>query len=226
MEIKLNGADFSANAVTKLTDGIKEYLNGCYLANGQWSENNKYYKSSVVVGISQAMRTTGIVIQNMKNMPESYGLVIFCSGSTPSTENVVGVIQYITGSRTFWRVYSEQIPQSATHFVVNFPKTQNEGAIYENYLIPVVEDYGFVTGYINNNGSLISDESFHTTKMIPVSGGTYYIAGDYYSTYDKYGSFIARSSIEPNRVNLVTFSDDVAFVRISSVLEHPTAIEY
>ena len=226
MEIKLNGADFSANAVTKLTDGIKEYLNGCYLANGQWSANNKFYKSSVVVGISQAMRTTGIVIQNIGNLPESYGLVIFCSGSTPTTENVVGVIQYTTGGRKFWRVYAEQIPQSATHFVVNFSKTQNEGSIYENYLIPVVEDYGFVTGYINNNGSLIQDDSYHTTKMIPVSGGTYYITGQFYSTYDKYGNFIARTGIEPNMVSLITFSDSVAFVRLSSTLVVPTAIEY
>ena len=226
MEILLNGADFSANAVTKLSDGIKEYLNGCYLATGQWSANNNYYKSSVVVEISQAMRTNGFVIQNMRNLSDSYGLVIFCSGSTPTTENVVEVIQYTTGSRTFWRVYAEQIPQSATHFVVNFAKTQNEGAIYENYLIPVVEDYGFVTGYINNSGGLVPDDSFHTTKMIPVSGGTYYMAGNYYSTYDKYGNFIARLTIDAGKVTLVTFSDDVAFVRISSTLVVPTALEY
>lgn len=225
MEIKLNGADFSANAVTRLTDGIKKYLNGCYLADGTWSANNNYYKSSVVIEITSDMRNNGFVINNMRNLPDQYSLVVFFSGSTPSTENRVGNITYSIGSIQLWKVYASQIPDAATHFVVNFPKSNDDGAIYENYLIPVVNDYGFVDGYINDNDSLISDDSFHTTKMIPVSGGIYQTSSDYIITYDKYGSFIQRiskSGWSPN----VTFDSDVYFVRMSARKVIPCSIEY
>lgn len=225
MEIKLNGADFSANAVTKLTDGIKEYLSGCYLADGTWSANNNYYKSSVVVEITPDMRNNGFVINNMRNLPNEYSLVVFFSGSTPSTENCVGNITYSTGAIKLWKVYASQIPDTATHFVVNFSKSNNDGTIYENYFIPVVDDYGFVDGYINNTGSLVSDDSFHTTKLIPVSDGIYQVSADYIVTYDKYGAFIQRiskSGWSPN----VTFGSDVYFVRLSARKVIPCSIEY
>lgn len=225
MEIKLNGADFSANAVTRLTDGIKEYLNGCYLADGTWSVNNIYYKSSVVVEITSDMRNNGFVINNMRNLPDQYSLVVFFSGSTPSTENCVGNIKYSIGSNKLWKVFASQIPDTATHFVVNFSKSSNDGTIYENYFIPVVDDYDFVDGYINNIGSLVSDDSYRTTKMIPVSGGIYQANADYYSTYDKYGTFIQRIPL-PGWNSNYTFNNDVYFVRLSTRKERPCSIEY
>ena len=225
MEIKLNSADFSANALTRLTDGIKEYLTGCYLANGTWSANNKYYKSSVVIEITSDMRNNGFVINNMANITDEYSLVVFFSGSTPSTENCVGNIKYSKGSNKLWKVYASQIPETATHFVVNFLKSNDDGTIYENYFIPVVDDYGFVDGYISNNGSLISDNSFHTTKMIPVSGGIYKVNTSYIATYDKYGAFIQRIPV-PGWSPTRTFDSNVYFVRLSATKVIPCSIEY
>lgn len=224
MEIKFKGADFSANAVTRLSDGVKEFLDGCYLEDGSFSSKNRYYKSTVVIPISQVMRENGIVINNMVRLSAGYPLVIFFNG-TPSEGTKVSTISYDKGTKTQWKIYPTNIPSNATCFVVNFDVANNDGVVFENYFIPVVDDYGFTDGYVAADGSYVSDATYHTSKMIAVSG-KYMICSSIYSTYDKYGNFKSRATLTANQLASITFDDDVVFVRLSALKTDTISIEY
>ena len=49
MEILIKNANFSAVAVTKLTAPFTTFLDGCYLSDGSFSTNNRYYHSLGVI---------------------------------------------------------------------------------------------------------------------------------------------------------------------------------
>lgn len=228
MEIVIKNADFSANAVTKLTTPFTTFLNGCYLSDGSFSSNNQYYHSLGVVAISEDMRSNGFVIQNMQYINSNdYPLVIFFNSSSPSTSSFVDKIMYKTGSLTTYKVYPEQIPETATHFVVNIPKANNDGKVFENYFIPVVDEFTLSNGYITNDGKWQADDNYRTTQMIAVSGGEpYVVSGNIVSTYDMWGNFIGRMSTTIGLFTPVTFGQDVAFVRLSYYVTSYMHFEY
>lgn len=217
MEIVIKNADFSANAVTKLTAPFTTFLNGCYLSDGSFSSNNQYYHSLGVVAISEDMRNNGFVIQNMKFInSDTYPLVLFFNSDSPSTSTFVDSIFYKTGPLTTYKVYPEQIPATATHFVVNIPKANNDGKVFENYFIPVVDEFTLSNGYIANDGTWQADDTYRTTQMIAVDAGEpYFVSGNIRSTYDKWGNFISRTSETMGLFMPITFGQDVAFVRLS-----------
>lgn len=228
MEIIIKNADFSANAVTKLTTPFTTFLNGCYLSDGSFSSKNKYYHSLGVVAISEDMRSNGFVIQNMQYINSNdYPLVIFFNSSSPSTSSFVDSIFYKTGSLTTYKVYPEQIPETATHFVVNIPKANNDGKVFENYFIPVVDEFTLSNGYIANNGTWQADDTHRTTQMIAVNAGEpYLISGNIISTYDIWGNFIERFNLSQGLTTFKTFSDGVSFVRLSYLISSYMHFEY
>ena len=228
MEIVIKNADFSANAVTKLTAPFTTFLDGCYLSGGSFSSNNQYYHSLGVVAISEDMRSNGFVIQNMQYINSNdYPLVLFFNSGSPSTSSFVDSIFYKTGLLTTYKVYPEKIPATATHFVGNIPKANNDCKVFENYFISVVDEFTLSNGYITATGEWQADDTYRTTQMIAVDDGEQYlISGNIVSTYDKWGNFIERFSYTVGMTTFQTFSQNVAFVRLSYLVSSYEHFEY
>lgn len=228
MEILIKNADFSANAVTKLTAPFTTFLEGCYLSDGSFSTNNRYYHSLGVIPISEDMRDNGVVIQNMQYInSDQYPLVIFFNSNSPSASTFVDSIFYKTGPLTTYKVYPEQIPVTAKYFVVNIPINTNNAKVFENYFIPVVDKFTLSNGYIGDKGKLETDDTYRTTQMIAVDAGEpYFYSGNIVSTYDKWGNFISRVNNTAGLFTPVTFDQGVTFVRLSYLASSYMYFEY
>lgn len=228
MEIVIKNADFSANAVTKITAPFTTFLNGCYLSDGSFSTNNRYYHSLGVIPISEDMRSNGFIIQNMKYINSNdYPLVLFFSSDSPSASTLVNNIFYKTGPLTTYKVYPEQIPVTAKYFVVNISVDTNDAKVFENYFIPVVDKFTLSNGYITDTGALETDDTYRTTQMIAVDAGEpYFFSGNIVSTYDKWGNFISRVNNTVGLFTPVTFDQGVTFVRFSYLASSYMYFEY
>lgn len=228
MEILIKNANFSAVAVTKLTAPFTTFLEGCYLSDGSFSANNRYYHSLGVIPISEDMRDNGVVIQNMQYInSDQYPLVIFFNSDSPSASTFVDSIFYKTGPLTTYKVYPEQIPVTAKYFVVNIPINTNNAKVFENYFIPVVDKFTLSNGYITDTGTWATDDTYRTTQMIAVDAGEpYFVSGNIVSTYDKWGNFISRTSNTVGLFTPVTFDQNVAFVRLSYQTSSYNYFEY
>lgn len=228
MEILIKNANFSAVAVTKLTAPFTTFLNGCYLSNGSFSTNNKYYHSLGVIPISEDMRSNGFIIQNMKYINSTdYPLVLFFNSDSPSASTLVNNIFYKTGPLTTYKVYPEQIPVTAKYFVVNILVDTNDAKVFENYFIPVVDKFTLSNGYITDKGTWEDDDTHRTTQMIAVDAKEpYFVSGNIVSTYDKWGNFISRTSNTVGLFTPVTFDQGVTFVRLSYLTSSYMYFEY
>lgn len=217
MEILIKNANFSAVAVTRLTAPFTTFLKGCYLSDGSFNTNNKFYHSLGVIPISEDMRSNGFIIQNMKYINSTnYPLVLFFNSDSPSTSTLVDSIFYKSGRLTTYKVYPEQIPVTAKYFVVNISFDTNNAKVFENYFIPVVDKFTLSTGYITDNGTLEPDDTYRTTQMIAVDAEEpYFVSGNIISTYDKWGNFISKKSNTVGLFYPITFDKDVTFVRLS-----------
>lgn len=228
MEILIKNADFSANAVTKISAPFTTYLDGCYLSDGSFSAGNRFYRSLGVIPISEYMRNNGFIIQGMGYINNNdYPLVLFFNSDEPSASTFVEKIYYKTGPLTTIKIYPEQIPATATHFVVNIDIAKTDSKVFESYLIPVVDEFTLSNGYIRDNGEWQADDTYRTTQMIVVNGGDpYFISGNIVSTYDKWGNFIERNSMTQGLYTPITFNSDVYFVRLSYPTSSYMHLEY
>lgn len=217
MEIIIKNADFSANAVTKLTEPFTTFLGGCYLSDGTYSQRNRFYHSLGVIPISEDMRSNGFIVQGMGYInDDNYPLVLFFNSDEPSVSTFVEKIYYKTGPLTTIKIYPEQIPATATHFVVNIDIAKTDSKVFENYLIPVVNEFTLSNGYITATGEWQADDIYRTTQMIAVNGGEpYFVSGNIVSTYDKWGNFIGRISMTQGLYTPITLNANVCFVRLS-----------
>lgn len=228
MEIIIKNADFSANAVTKLTEPFTTFLDGCYLSDGSFRAGNRFYHSLGVIPISEDMRSNGFIVQGMGYINSNdYPFVLFFNSNEPSTSTFVGNIFYKTGSLTTIKIYPEQIPATATHFVVNIDIAKTDSKVFESYLIPVVDEFTLTNGFITATGEWQADDTYRTTQMIAVNGGEpYFISGNIASTYDKWGNFIERNSMTQGLYTPIIFNNDVYFVRLSYPTSSYMHLEY
>lgn len=219
MELIVKGADFSANSVVKIYDNIFTSVSKSFVGpNGEIATTNNWNRTPCFA-ITDAMRQNGLYLYRVKSHNgNQYPAVAFYNSDTPSSSTLVGVLYCNDYTTKEAYIYPEQIPEGATHCIMN-GMPNNNGFACTSSLLDVV-DYDFADGYITPSGGYNTNSDFTTSDFIPVdSNASYFCRPEILATYDKDGNFIARTSGAMSTLVLgkITFNSDVAFIRIGGL---------